>query len=313
MRFPTTALISDFFPRLDFLRLPFRWKKQSYTLRPTRYGIIFLLMLTALFIGSVNHNNNFGYLLTFLLGSVVLVSLTHTFANLKEIFISPVPVKPVFAGQMAEIGLLLHCKTTRRIGINVCMQSCSGMPIDLFDNVSATITIALPTTERGVIKEKSVTVKTDFPLGLMEMQTTVPVSISCLVYPAPIPGPLIASAAGTEQGDGAPAAARGDTDFSELSPYRIGDDLRRAHWKSLAAGKDLHTIKFEEAPTVGTMFSLASMPGKDLETKLGLLCSMVLTAESQHLEYGLILGNKVTARASGVTHKNACLEALALY
>ena len=134
------------------MRLPFRLKKRRYSLRPTRYGIIFLFMLTALLVGSINHNNNFGYLLTFLLGALVLVSLTHTFANLQEISMTLVPVKPVFAGETAAISFLLQSTASLKWGVTVRLDHFSSDPADLTDASTTRVTIPIPTSERGVVR-----------------------------------------------------------------------------------------------------------------------------------------------------------------
>lgn len=307
---PVTESLQRYAQRL---RLPFRWKKRSYALRPTRYGLIFLLMLMALLIGSINHNNNFGYLLTFLLGGIVLVSLAHTFSNLQDISITPVPVKPVFAGDAAHISFLLHSTKPAKPGIKGRLDHFFCDPVDLVDSDSAKIKIPVPTLERGILHKESVTLVTDFPLGLMEMHTTLPISVSYLVYPAPIPGAFITDKVNGAEGEGIAASFEGETDFSELSPYRVGDDIRRIHWKSLAAGKDLHTVKYEESYVAGTMFSLNILPGANVETKLGRLCHMILTAESQGMKYGLALDDLVITQSKGASHRNACLKALALY
>ena len=270
-------------------------------------------MLAALLVGSINHNNNFGYLLTFLLGSLVLVSLAHTFANLQDISVTPVPTKPVFAGDTALISFLLRSTRPLKLGITGHIDRFSSEPADLIDESTARVTIPVPTDTRGILHRKSLTLSTDFPLGLMEIQTILPVSVSCLVYPAPIVGPPVSAGVNGADEDGRAASFEGETDFSELSPYRIGDDLRRVHWRSLAAGKDLHTVKYEQTRTGGTMFSLSDLPGSNVETKLGRLCHMILTAESRGLNYGLALGDAFIAQSSGIAHRNRCLKALALH
>lgn len=270
-------------------------------------------MLTALLIGSINHNNNFGYLLTFLLGGMVLVSLAHTFANLQNISITPIPVKPVFAGNIADISFLLHPTKRVKPGITGRLDHFSSEPVDLVASASTRIKIPLPVHERGVLYKKTFTLVTNFPLGLMELQVTLPVSVSCLVYPAPIAGSFITDPVSGGDGNGTAASFAGETDFSELSPYRVGDDIRRVHWKSLASGKALHTVKYEESQEAGTMFSLASLPGENVENKLGRLCHMILTAESRGMNYGLILDDLIITQAKGAAHQAACLKALALY
>ena len=313
MLYRTSSITDALNRQAQRVRLPFRWKKRSYALRPTRYGIIFLLMLIALLIGSINHNNNFGYLLFFLLGGIVLVSLVHSFANLQDISITLVPAKPVFAGDTADISFLLHSTKPLKPSIKGRLDHFSCEPVDLVDTASTRIKIPVPTSKRGMLYKKSVSLITDFPLGLIEIHTTLPVSASCLVYPAPITGAFVTDKVSGSEGDGTVASFECETDFSELSPYRFGDDIRRVHWKSLAAGKDLHTVKYEESYAGGTMFSLSSLPGENVETKLGRLCHMILTAESRGMKYGLVLDDSIITQSTGADHRNACLTALALY
>jgi uncharacterized protein (DUF58 family) len=292
--------------------LPFGWKKRRYALRPTRYGLFFLAMLAALLIGSINHNNNFGYLLTFLLGGMVLVSLFHTFANLTGISLHPMACRPVFAGDTASFSFFLHA-TADKIAIAGRIGQVTSAPVDCITGAAASITIPVPTTRRGMLTIQSITLVTSFPLSLLEMRTTVPVTSQCLVYPRPLRSQLVATGHGDPDGDESPVPSAGETEFDELSPYRVGDDIRRAHWKSLAAGKELHTIRFEQTLTGGTMFSLALTPGEDIETKLRRLSYMIVTAESRALEYGLILDELTIGAGKGTAHREACLKALALY
>ena len=313
MSYRVSSITTALSRQAQHVRLPFRWKKRSYGLRPTRYGIIFLLMLIALLIGSINHNNNFGYLLTFLLGAIVLVSLIHSYGNLQNISITLVPVKPVFAGDTAIISFLLHSTKSSKLGIKGHLDHFSSEPVDLEDTAPTRIDIPVPTVERGMLFKESVSLKTDFPLGLIEISLTLPVSLSYLVYPAPVTGPFIYDKASGAKDDGTAASFYGETEFSELSPYRSGDDIRRIHWKSFAAGKDLHTIKYEESYAGGTVFSLSTLPGENIEMKLGRLCFMILTAESRGMEYGLILDDSIIAQSKGASHRNNCLKALALY
>ena len=76
-------------PRLTRL-VPYCPLPHGCALRPTFYGFVYLGMVLALLLGSINYNNNLGYLLTFLLGGLLLVSLRQTYfiMVLKAAFIS---------------------------------------------------------------------------------------------------------------------------------------------------------------------------------------------------------------------------------
>jgi hypothetical protein len=72
---------------------------------PTRQGVTFALLLCVMLIGSVNYNNSLGLGLTFLLGSMAVVSILHTYHNLAQLTVRAGRAEPVFAGGRARFQL----------------------------------------------------------------------------------------------------------------------------------------------------------------------------------------------------------------
>ncbi|MGB8434119.1 MAG: hypothetical protein WCE38_07665, partial [Burkholderiales bacterium] len=68
---------------------------------PSRYGVIFGLALLLMLIGSINYGLSLGYVLTFLLAGMGLVSMLHTYRNLAHLYVSAGRVAPVFVGDAA--------------------------------------------------------------------------------------------------------------------------------------------------------------------------------------------------------------------
>jgi hypothetical protein len=65
---------------------------------PTGHGMLYLAVLGAMLIGSVNYNNNLGFLLSFLLGSLGLTAMMHTYSMLYGLRLVSATAMPVFAG-----------------------------------------------------------------------------------------------------------------------------------------------------------------------------------------------------------------------
>src|SRR5258708_18092476 len=65
---------------------------------PTRHGLTFGLAVILMLIGSVNYNLSLGYVLTFLLAGLGVVSILHTFRNLAHLYVSPCRPAPRLAG-----------------------------------------------------------------------------------------------------------------------------------------------------------------------------------------------------------------------
>ena len=73
-------------------------RKRIYIL-PTRYGVLFTLLLLIMLIGSINYNNSLGFALTFLMGSVAIISMLHIHRNLSGVEIKTGTTRSVFSGQ----------------------------------------------------------------------------------------------------------------------------------------------------------------------------------------------------------------------
>ncbi len=87
-------------------------------LLPTRTGLGFLAVLLTMLIGSVNYNASLGYVLTFWLGSLFLVSILHTYRNLAGVTVACGRSPPVFAGELATFEVIMvNAAGHRRRGI----------------------------------------------------------------------------------------------------------------------------------------------------------------------------------------------------
>jgi len=58
--------------------------------------------------GSINYNLSLGYVLTFLLAGLGIVSILHTFRNLVHLYVSAGRVSPVFAGDLAHFQIVFE-------------------------------------------------------------------------------------------------------------------------------------------------------------------------------------------------------------
>ena len=65
---------------------------------PDRAGLVFLAMLAVMLIAAINYQNNMAFALTFLLFSLFIVAILHTFSNLSGLRIEALRGQPTFAG-----------------------------------------------------------------------------------------------------------------------------------------------------------------------------------------------------------------------
>ena len=81
---------------------------------PSYAGLAFLFMLLVMLIAAINYQNNMAYALTFLLGSVFVVAVHHTFANLHRLKLRFISADSVFPGQQAAFAIRLSASGNRR-------------------------------------------------------------------------------------------------------------------------------------------------------------------------------------------------------
>jgi len=82
--------------------------QQRIFILPTRYGVGFVLVLVIMLTGSVNYSLSLGFILTFLLGSMGIVSIVHAYRNLADLRVSIARAEPVFAGETAHFPVHLQ-------------------------------------------------------------------------------------------------------------------------------------------------------------------------------------------------------------
>ena len=80
---------------------------------PTRYGLLFGVLLILLLVGSINYANNPAFLLTFLLTGLFLQTIFHTWRNLLGLEIRWLEARPVFAQQEASFSFLIQSQGQR--------------------------------------------------------------------------------------------------------------------------------------------------------------------------------------------------------
>jgi hypothetical protein len=85
---------------------------------PNRFGIFFIFVLLAMLAGSVNYHNNPGYMMTFLLGGIYLMSFHLTHRNIKGTRITGVDISPVFEGDYLVFAVgLMNIEKIRRTNL----------------------------------------------------------------------------------------------------------------------------------------------------------------------------------------------------
>lgn len=274
----------------------------------TGAGCLFLAILAAILLGGINYQSNLAYLLCFLLGCMLLLSLFHSYRNLLGLQLTLGHVQPVFAGEPLVLPLILSATHP----VHALQFDAQGVLLDLEANEPGLFKLVRPTSQRGYYQIERLKLHSVFPFGLMRVWSWQRPYSQALVYPKPEDPKYEPPAA---QGAGDELSNRLDPggDPDSLRPYQSGDSLRRVHWRSFARTGQMLTREGEQPHGDPRVFHLNSLNHEPLERALSILCFWVMQAEQQHYPYGLQLGADYLAPAQGQVHLHRCLSALALY
>lgn len=293
----------------------------------TRHGFMLGSMVFVILLGSINYDNALGYLLTFLLFGLFLVTMLHTYRNLAGIAYLGADAKPVIDGEAVAFVLAFDNRgQPQRHSVEFSHRppregrwwQRRRIRKTVFANLEAErlarVTLHVPSAGRGWLRLQGIRLTSTFPLGILRAWAyfTDPAA-AALVYPRPegsLPLPVDGLAASSAVG----GVHQGHDDFAGFRPYHAGDPIRAIAWKNLARADVLLVKRFTsgaaERIVLGWQHTAALA---DTEARVSQLAAWILEAERLGLHYGLELPGNMFPPATGSAHRHACLKALALF
>jgi uncharacterized protein (DUF58 family) len=288
-------------------------RRRIYIL-PTRLGLVFAAMLLGMLLGSLNYANNLGLALTFVLASLGLVAMHACHRNLQGLAITGAGTEPPYAGQGAGFRFgLANPSLAPRIDIETGVRGAPPRIVTVPAEDTARLTVELPTRRRGRLRLTRLEVATRYPFGLFRAWSVLHPDLDCLVYPAPAPAGRAPAPPAEPGPSGHQDAARGEDDFAGLKDYHPGDPPRRIAWKAHARGGELLVKEFAGAAAPARVFDLESVPGRELEERLGILARWIDDAHGRGEAFGLRLPGIEVPVGAGESQHRRCLAALAVF
>jgi len=314
---------------------------------PTRQGFMLAVVLILMLLGDINYNLSLGYVLTFLLAMMAVMSMLHAFRNLAHLEISPGRAEPVFCGEKAQF--ILHFRNRSKLArYQLCLRESNGDGIPSRDKISrgirsakasgriasfrlwqqrkddhhivcfdvfplqdSRIVFPIAAVNRGWLEAGRLTLYTEYPLGLFYAWSYLHFDTRCLIYPKPLsdaPLPFGDSAGGTGK-----RSITGDDDFAGLRTYIAGDALPRISWKAYARERGLQVKQFSTPVGDELWLDFSDAPDRSVEEKLSRMVRWVLDAEKQGLRYGLRLPDSELPPGTGKAQRDECLCRIALF
>ncbi len=279
---------------------------------PTRTGFVFGGLLILLILGAINYQASLVYGVAFLLGSLFLVTILHTFRNLSDLRLELVGSRPGFVGEDVEFTIrVLRPQGRSREGIQLGWPGAIQQWVELVDQAADTVRLYVQAEQRGHLNPGRLLVETYFPLGLLRAWTWVDLNARALVYPKPVFQDFPQSVQGRRD-EGELIDPFGSDDFNDIKTYRPGDPVKHIIWRSYARSDELMIKQYSSFVEPRLWLDLDVVSG-DLEEKISRLTGLALKASRLEREFGLRLGSTNITPALGEAHLEQILRELALY
>lgn len=284
---------------------------KSVFIFPSKYGFQFILLMILLFILAMNFQSSLTFALVFLLGSLLFVTVHHTYKNLAGLKLTAVPTTPCFVGDSLKLNVRLS-DPEHQSHQQIRLGWHHSVMVDVKSQQELQVELNYPATQRGYFQPGRLRVATLYPLGLLEAWSWVDLTFGALVYPKPITTPFRYISTQSDQVHEGQSRQKGVDDFYGFKTYQPGDSLKHVAWKQVAKGQGVMTKEFEDSLEHSHWLDWQAVTG-DSEQRLSLLCGWVLSSHELGYEYGLKVPGTRIEPARGDAHRDQCLKVLALF
>lgn len=289
--------------------LPIRLHPRRVYILPTRFGLVFALLLVAMLIGALNFNNNPALLLALLVAATTMISFHHNVGQLNRIALRGVSADPVHAGQPIRLRLHFHAGGGAERPALVLDQNGVSARFTLPPDGDGEVALTVPTTRRGRLAVGRFRLWTEYPFGITWAWSVLHPQATVLVYPTPE-----ANAPALPLGDPREQGTRlrfpGD-DWHGLREHRPGDPPKHIAWKPSARQERLLVKEFADPLSQALLLDWHALP-LEREARIARLTRWVIEARDRQLPYRLRLPESELGPGAGPAFAAQCLRELAL-
>lgn len=282
---------------------------------PTVTGLSFFAMSFILWLLGTSYQNNLILALSYLLISLIVVAIFHTYANLAGLQIKLIGAKPVFVGENAYFALQVQGPRNKGYD-NLTMRwwqgedACFDFECDDNGKVNAQIKVAVYAAKRGILLPSKLLIESAFPLGIIRCWTWLNLEGHAIIFPKPLKTAFPNHSCNETTAEHGDLFAGGD-EFVGLKVYRPGDPIKHIAWKHYAREQGLYSKEYGSERSNSHWLAWDDFLHLAPEDRLRALCYWVLEFHRLGIAYGLRLpGNEFTP-ALDDSHRLNVLCALA--
>src|SRR5690606_961971 len=148
-----------------------------------------------------------------------VVTIFHTYGNLHGIEVGPLRTGSGFAGETLDLMVELRNPGRRlRDRISLGFPPGDQRTVDLPAGTVHTLRLPVAAERRGWLDPGRLKVESTHPLGLLRVWSQLRLSGRALIYPQPLPAPIVTARQPSATSEGVASHQPGREDFAALAP-----------------------------------------------------------------------------------------------
>ncbi|MCB1615559.1 MAG: DUF58 domain-containing protein, partial [Pseudomonadales bacterium] len=177
-----------------------RLNQKNVFIFPVALSFAYILCVAILWIAATNYENNLAFAMCFLLLSLFVITILHTFNNLSGLVLGRLDCPPVFSGNLAECRIMVSALNQRSYhSITLCWDDDYKTVLDLEPGEKKKVVCKVRVNKRGYFSPGRLRIETVYPLGILRSWSYVNLDFRILVYPKPLKFELPALGANSQE------------------------------------------------------------------------------------------------------------------
>ena len=303
--------------------------QQNLFIFPSLLGASYLLIVLILWLLGTNYNNNLILALAYLMVSIALINIYHTFVNMRGLQVRAAPVSPVYSGDEAYVELIFERQNSKQqqavsvswqpftIDNQSTRESAFEEVLDWKNNKQSRVILATKTHFRGRHQPARVRIKSYYPLGLLKCWSDVAIQAAVIVYPRPVEYKQTKSDSDViqsqRQASKISTVMSVEQEFQGLKNYNQGEAMTHIAWKQYARSGVLYKKDYFTSGAQSTDLDWQHYQGVETERRLQHLVYQARQLHAHTIPFRLVLPDLVIEAGSGDQHLQQVLTALALF
>lgn len=304
---------------IDFLnkRIPAsthqKLNNKNIFILPTSFGFIYLISVFIIFLLGTNYQNNLILLTSYLFVSLFLTSMLYSFFNLSHLQFKFSNAVSSYAGESISVPIIIKSEKPR---YNFHFTFVNNQPCikHIIDKGESIVNVPFISAKRGLHNTGRLKISSDYAFGLFSCWTHLDFNCIVTTYPAKKNfNNLVNNSLNNSIEINGGNIKEGGDDFGELREYKAGESNAQIAWKQLARGQGLLTKTRQEELGSTIWLSFNELPASPIESKLEMLCFLILDHHKHNIPFGLQIGSIEIEPNIGSKHVQDCLSTLACY